>query len=157
MTKAAWKMAALMVATLALTTIAGAQTVAEKKERAAVDEAIAKAAGDIKDCGKKFKVTFDWKAYDSIDWKKIGREKKDHYSSERSSIAHLGEGLNKLCADNDYKEALGKISTIVYRSTNNETITLKAAVSGGTLTFDNYSFGSTRGASDYEAAVKAVL
>jgi hypothetical protein len=157
MIKAALKMAALTVATLAFTMIARAETVAEKKERRAVDEAATKAADDIKDCGKKFKVTFDWKAYDAIDWKKIGRAKTDHYGSERSSIAGLGEGVNKLCADADYKAAMGKISTIVYRSTNNDTITLKAVVSGTTLTFENYSFGSTRGASDYEAAAKAVL
>lgn len=145
------------MAVLASTMVAGAQTVAEKKERAAVDEAVAKAAADIKDCGKKFKLTFDWKAYDAIDWKKIGREKKDHYGSERSSLAGLGEGVNKLCADKDYKEALGKISNIVYRSTNDDSITMKAVVSGATLTFENYSFGSTRGASDYETAAKAVL
>lgn len=157
MIKAAMKMAALTAATLAFTMIARAETVAEKKERRAVDEAVTKAAEDIKDCGKKFKITFDWKAYDAIDWKKIGRAKMDHYGSERSSLAGLGEGVNKLCGDADYKAALGKISTIVYRSTNNDTITLKASVSGATLTFENYSFGSTRGASDYESAAKVVL
>ena len=157
MIKAAWKLATVAVATIALTMVARAETVAEKKERRAVDEAMAKAAGDIKDCGKKFKLTFDWKSYDGIDWKKIGRAKMDHYGSERSSLAGLGEGMNKLCGDADYKAALAKVTTIVYRSTNNDTITLKASVSGSTLTFDNYSFGSTRDARDYEGAAKAVL
>jgi len=72
------KTAALtLVALMAIapsTRIARAETVAEKKQRAAVDEAAEKAAGDIKDCGKTFKVTFDWKAFDGLDWKKkIGR------------------------------------------------------------------------------------
>ena len=136
---------------------ARAQTVAEKKLRATVDEAAAKAAGDIKDCGKKFKVTFDWKAFDGIDWKKIGREKNDFYDSESNNLAHLGEGLNRLCADKDYKAALAKISTIVYRSTNDESIRVKAVIAGATLTLDNYSFGSTRDARDYEGAAKAAL
>lgn len=143
--------------TLLASATAHAQTVAEKKLRATVDEAAAKAADDIKDCGKKFKVTFDWKAFDGIDWKKIGREKNDHYDSERNNIAHLGEGLNRLCADKDYKAALAKISTIVYRSTNDESIRVKAVISGATLTLDNYSFGSTRDAGDYAGAAKAAL
>jgi hypothetical protein len=36
-------------------------------------------------------------------------------------------------------------------------IWVKAAISGTTLLLDNYSFGSTRGASDYESAAKAAL
>lgn len=149
--------AALITVILASTTVARAETVAEKKLRTTVDEAATKAAGDIKDCGKKFKVTFDWKAFDGIDWKKIGRDKNDFYDSERNNLAGLGEGLNRLCGDKDYKAALAKVSTIVYRSTNDESIRVKAVISGATLTLDNYSFGSTRGAADYEAAAKAAL
>jgi hypothetical protein len=148
---------AALMASLVTALPAGAETVAEKKKRTAVEDVATKAAADIKDCGKKFKVTFDWKAYDSLDWKKIGREKNDYYDSEANNVSHLGEGLNKLCADNDYKAALGKISTIVYRSTNDESIRVKAVIAGGTLTFDNYSFGSTRDASDYAGAAKAAL
>jgi len=146
-----------LTAAILASPLARAETVAEKKLRASVDETAAKAADDLKDCGKKFKVTFDWKAFDSLDWKKIGREKNDYYDSERNNLAHLGEGLNKLCGDKDYKAALAKISTIVYRSTNDESIRVKAVISGATLTIDNYSFGSTRGAADYESAAKAAL
>jgi hypothetical protein len=145
------------MAILASATAARAETVAEKKQRAAIDEAAAKVAGDIKDCGKKFTVQFDWKAFDGLDWKKLGREKTDHYDSERNNLAHLGEGLNRLCADKDYNAALAKISTIVYRSTNNDKIWVKAAISGTTMMLDNYSFGSTRDARDYESAAKAAL
>jgi hypothetical protein len=69
----------------------------------------------------------------------------------------LGEGLNKLCSDKDYKAALAKISAIVYRSTNNDKIWVKAAVSGATMPLDNFSFGSTRDARDYVSAAKAAL
>jgi hypothetical protein len=157
MNKPALTTAALMMAGLASTMVARAETVAEKKQRAAVDEAAAKTAGDIKDCGKTFKVTFDWKAFDGLDWKKMGREKNQYYDSEANNLAKLGEGLNELCSDKDYKAALAKISTIIYRSTNNDKIWVKAVISGATMTLDNYSFGSTRGAKDYTSAAKAAL
>jgi len=150
------RFATLMIVILGSTLVADAG-VAEKKERDSIDEAATKAATDITDCGKKFKVTFDWKAFDSLDWKGMKREKQEYYASERNNLAHLGEGINKLCGDKDYKVALAKVSTIVYRSTNNDQIWVKAAISGSTMTLDNYSFGSTRGASDYESAAKAVL
>ncbi len=157
MTKTALTITALTTAILATTLVARAETVAETKKRAAVDDVAAAAAEDIKDCGKKFKVTFDWKAYDALDWKTIGKEKTDYYDSEANSLKRLGVGVNKLCADKDYKAALAKVSTIVFRSTNNDKIRVKAAVSGGTLTFDNYAFGGTRDGWDYEVAAKAVL
>jgi hypothetical protein len=142
---------------LTSTFVASAETVAEKKERAKIDDAMTKAASDIKDCGKKYSIKFDWKAYDALDWKKIGRDKTDYYSNELSSLTDLGAGINKLCADKDYKAALSKISTIIYRSTNDDQIRVKATISGGTMTLENYSFGSTRHADDYEAAGKAAL
>lgn len=148
---------AVMIAVLASTVVASAQTVAEKKHRAEIDDAMTQAAADIKDCGKTFKVVFDWKAYDGLDWKKVGRDKQDFYANEHSSVVDIGKGLNKLCADKDYKAALAKISTIVYRSTNDESIRVKAKVAGSTMTLDNYSFGSTRHAADYEEAGKAAL
>jgi transposase len=148
--------ATLMIVLLGSTLVAEAG-VEEKKQRDAVDEAATKAAGDIKDCGKAFKVTFDWKAFDGLDWKAMKREKKDHYDSEANNLKHLGEGINKLCADKDYKAALVKIDTIIYRSTNNDAIWVKGVVKGSTMTLDNYSFGSTRDARDYVSAAKAAL
>jgi len=149
--------AAVILTILASTLVANAQTVAEKKQRAKIDEAMAKSSDDIKDCGKKIAVKFDWKAYDGLDWKKIGRDKQEYYANELNSVGDIGVGINKLCGDKDYKEALSKISTIVYRSTNDDKIRVKATVSGGTLTLENYSFGSTRHTDDYVSAGKAAL
>ena len=149
--------AATLLAVLTIAVTASAQTVAEKKQRQRVDDTIAKAATDFKDCGKTYRFTFDWKAFDGQDWKKIGRDKNEYYSSEHSSLVELGKGVNKLCADKDYKAALAKISTIVYRSTNDESIRVKATIAGATMTLSNYSFGSTRFADDYESAAKAAL
>ncbi len=152
--------AAVVVTVLAILTPtlgARAESVAEKKQRATIDDAVTGAAADIKDCGKKFTVVFDWKSYDGLDWQKLGRDKMEFYSSEHNSVVEIGKGINRLCADKDYKAALAKISTIVYRSTNDESIRVKATVAGNTMTLANYSFGSTRHADDYEAAAKAAL
>jgi hypothetical protein len=149
---------AVVIATiLASALVAHAETVAEKKARASIDDAMTKDAADIKDCGKKITVKFDWKAYDAIDWKKVGKDKVDFLGFELNSVKDLGTGINQLCADKDYKAALAKISNIVYRSTNDDKIRVKATVSGGTMTIENYSFGSTRGADDYVTAGKAAL
>jgi hypothetical protein len=139
------------------TTLVAEAGVEEKKQRDSVDEAASKAAADIKDCGRTFKVVFDWKAYDGLDWAAIKREKRQYYDSEANNLKHLGEGLNTLCADKDYKAALAKIDTIIYRSTNNDAIRVKATVKGSTMMLDNYSFGSTRDARDYAGAAKAAL
>jgi hypothetical protein len=148
---------AMLVLVLLVTALPAHAGVEEKKQRDAVDEALAKSGAELKDCGKKFKFVFDWKAYDSIDWKKVGREKKDYYSNEQNSVAELGQGLNRLCADKDYKAALAKVGTIVFKSTNDESIRVKAVITGGTMTLSNYTFGSTRRADDFESAAKAAL
>jgi hypothetical protein len=136
---------------------ANAQSVKEKKARAAVDDAFAESTKKVTACGKTFKFVYDWKSFDAIDWVKVGREKMDQYGSEVNNIAGFGEAINSLCADKDYKEALGKISTIVYKPTNNTDITVKGAVAGGTLTLENYCFGSTRVASDFKTAAENAL
>jgi hypothetical protein len=136
---------------------AEAQTVKEKKARANVDEKFAESTARVKDCGKTFKFVYDWKAFEAADFKKAGREKMDQLGSEPVSIEGFGDAINTLCADKDYKEALQKISTIVYKPTGNSDITVKASVKGDTLTFENYMFGSSRAASDYEYAAKEAL
>jgi hypothetical protein len=136
---------------------AQAQSVKEKKARQAVDDAFAASVAKVTDCGKKFKFVYDWKSFDAIDFKKAGREKQDQLGSEENNVGGFGEGINKLCADKDYKEALGKVTTIVYKPTNNTDITVKGSVAGGSLTLENYAFGSTRDASDFETAAKDAL
>lgn len=143
--------------TMLIPVLAHAETVAHKKARVAIDETVAKAAADIKDCGKKFTAKFDWKAYDAIDWKTVGRDKYENLPNEHSSLVELGQGLDRLCADKDYKAAFIKVRTIIYKPTNDDSITVRAVISGSTMTLENYSFGSTRHADDYEAAAKAAL
>jgi hypothetical protein len=143
-----------VISAFAIPVLAGG--VAEKKKHDAVEESLAKSAEKIKDCGKTFKVTFDWKAYEALPFKEP-KDKEDHYGNEISTVEGIGPGINKLCADKDYKDAMSKISNIVYKPVGDTKITVKATVSGGTLTFENYTFGSTRGADDYMKAAKATL
>ena len=150
----------LLVAALTAFTIpAAAKGVAEKKKHDAVEEALAKSATAIKDCGKTFKVVFDWKAFDALPFKdqKPPRDKEDQYGSERTTVEAIGPGVNKLCADKDYKAAMAKVDTIIYKPVGNDKISVKATLTGSTLTFENYSFGSTRDANDYMKAAKASL
>jgi hypothetical protein len=143
-----------LITSFAIPAVAG--SVAEKKKHDAVEESLAKSAAKIKDCGKTFKVTFDWKAFDALPFKEP-KDKDEHYGSEISTVEGIGPGINKLCADKDYKDAMSKVDTIIYRPTGNDKITVKAAVSGKTLTFENYTFGSTRDPDDYMKAAKATL
>lgn len=143
-----------LVTSVAVPVLAGG--VAEKKKHDAVEEALAKSAEKIKDCGKTFKVTFDWKAFDALPFKEP-KDKDEHYGSEVSTVGGLGSGVNKLCADKDYKDAMSKISNIVYKPVGDDKIKVKATISGATLTFENYTFGSTRDPDDYTKAAKAAL
>ena len=148
---------ATLIAVMLISTVAHAMPVAEMKKRAAIDQEIVATAANIKDCGKKFTLAFDWKAFDAIDWKAAGQDKQAWYAFEQATVAKLGEGLNAVCADKDYKAALGKISKITYKATNDTKIKVKVVISGSSMVIENYSFGSTRGADDYESAAKAAL
>lgn len=125
-------------------------------------------------CGKTFTVTYDWKAYEAINWKKraayqlskkeaeltakeIETIKEDTLSSEVNNITHFGAGISKACEDADYKTALQKASAITYKPSANDAITVEAKMAGSTLTVENYVFGSTRGADDYSGAIKKSL
>jgi hypothetical protein len=156
---------AFVLASLTATAVAG--PTADKKLHEQIDTALAQTSANVKDCGKRFAITFDWTAYDEIDWKKADTRREDHIANELTNIrgdgnslwgtGGIGGGINKLCADKDYKAAISKIDAIVYKPTDNDSITLKATVSGKTLTLENYTLGSTRWADDDMNAAKAAL
>lgn len=151
------KLTLAIIVTQVFSLVAVAGTVAEKKKRDAVDEALAKSAADIKDCGKTFKVSVDWKAYDAIDWKKAGKDKSEHYGYEQTNVEGIGNAINKLCEDKDYKAALAKFDSISYAPSGDDKIKVKAVEKGKTLVLMNYTFASTRGMRDYENAIKDAL
>jgi len=100
-----------------LVTAASAGPTSDKKMRDAVDEAVAKGAADVKDCGKTFKITFDWDALDKLDWSKAERTKEAQVGYELYNVRWVGTGVNDLCKDKDYKATLQKIDNVVYRTT----------------------------------------
>lgn len=130
--------------------------VAETKARKAVDEAVATSSKSI-NCGKKIAVKYDWSAFDKINWSKIGADKKKNaLDYEALSQAYVGSDLNGLCADADYKAALGKISTIVIKAVYEEGAAIKATVSGSTMTLTN-SVHNSRGPGEWDTAIRAAL
>ena len=135
---------------LVLTSAAHADT-----DRPAVDQALAKSvATDFTHCGEHPRAVFDWTSYDAIDWQKAGKNPREYLASVRSTVASLGAGLDKLCGDADYRAVLGSIATIVYKVTDDKSVHLAAAISGTTLTFTDYTFGSTRVIDDFEQAAQ---
>ena len=52
---------------------------------------------------------------------------------------------------------MAKIDTIIYKPVADDKIKVKATVTGTTLTFENYTFGSTRDPDEYMKAAKATL
>jgi hypothetical protein len=146
----------------AFATAASAGPTADKKKREAVDKSLAVGIAEIKDCGKTFKITFDWNAFDKIDWSKAERTKDDQTGSEITNVRWVGHDINKLCQDKDYKEPLLKIDNVVYRTTVDKgeksgESRLKAKIEGKTLTFENRMGGSSRDGGDFAAAAKKVL
>ena len=127
----------------------------EKAKRGLI-ETFSKNAESVTDCGKKFKLTYDFKSLDSIAWT-ADKKRDDQYPYEMSSVKEIGKGINKVCADPDYKQALQAVDEIIYQPTGNDKITVSGKVTGKTLYIENFTFGSTRGASDYEKAIKTAL
>jgi len=152
---------ALTILSVFTAAAASAGPTADKKQREGLDKAIAQAAADVKDCGKTFKLSFDWAAYDKLDWSKAARKKEEQVGFEISNVRWIGSGLNTLCKDKDYKETLQKIDNVVYRTIldsgeKGESRT-KAKIQGTTLTFESRMGGSTRDSSDFASAAKKVL
>jgi hypothetical protein len=127
--------------------------VAAPNDRAGVDAELAKSAARITKCGRAFKATYDWRAYDAIDWQTVGKDPVDWVAYERPTVREIGDAMNDACADADVRAMLAGVDTIVYRPTSNEHPRLAAAIAGNTITFTNYTFGSTRGRDDYREAL----
>jgi hypothetical protein len=143
----------------AFATAASAGPTAEKKKREAVEESLARGAKDVKDCGKTYKISFDWSAYDKIDWAKEKRSKDDQLGYEITNVRWVGFDVNKLCQDKDYKEAMQKFDNVVYRVIERTSDSIKPTVTvdGKTLTFLNVLGSSTRSGGDFVGPAKKVL
>jgi hypothetical protein len=153
--------ALVLIVLSAFVTAASAGPTADKKKREAVEKSLAEGASEVKDCGKTYKISFDWAAFDKIDWSKAERLKDDQLGSEITNVRWVGHDINKLCKDKDYKEPLQKIDNVVYRTTVDKgekgESRLRAKIEGKTLTFENRMGGSTRDGGDFASAAKKVL
>ena len=151
----------VLVVLSASVTAATAGPTADKKVRDAVNQSLAEGAAEAKDCGKTLKFSFDWAAFDKLDWSKASRPKEDQAGFEISNVRWVGKGINYLCEDKDYKESLQKIDNVVYRTTpDSEGASgprVTAKVQGKTLTFDSRMGGSTRDPDSFTEAAKQVF
>jgi hypothetical protein len=62
---------------------------------------MAKAVGEIKACGPRYTATFDWTAYDAVDWSKTRETKQEWLGYELGTLEILGTGVDRVCADPD--------------------------------------------------------
>jgi hypothetical protein len=148
----------VLLAASALVGTAAAGPTAEKKKHDAVEAALAKSAGDVKDCGKTYKITYDWAAFDKMDYAKVNKTKDEQYGYEITNVGWIGHDINDLCKDKDYKEALQKIDSVVYSLTaDDKNKPVKATMDGKTLHFENYVGSGTRSGGDFAKAAKAAL
>ncbi len=152
------KLAHVLIAASVLSTTAIAGPTQEKKKRDNVEAELARGASEMKDCGKSIKVAYDWTAFDKLDFAKLGTSKEEQLLKEVVSVRWVGHDIERLCKDKDYKEALGKIDTVLYvPSGDDKGKSVKASIAGKTLRLENYVGGSTRSGGDYESAAKAAL
>jgi hypothetical protein len=141
----------------AFVTAASAGPTADKKRREAVDKSLAKGASEVKDCGKTYKISFDWAAYDKLDWSKVERPKDDQLGYEITNVRWVGHDINELCQDKDYKEPLQKFDNVVYRTTIEKgEFRPRVKIEGKTLTFENPISGTTRSGGDFASAAKVL-
>ena len=141
---------AVLLVIVATSTLAHAQV-----SRDEVEAAFAKSIEASHACGGRYRTVYDWKSYDALDWRHHDRSKDEQLGYELSNVEVIGSGLDDACADRDCKAVLGKVDTIVYRATADETAySLDAKISGHTVTFVNHVFGSTHDGTDYYQALK---
>ena len=143
-------MPAALLIIVATSTLAHAQV-----SRQDVDAAFAKSIAASHACGGHYRAVYDWKSYDALDWSHHDKSKEEQLGYELSNVEIIGSGLDDACDDRDCKAVLGKIDTIVYRATADESEhSLNAQISAHTVTFVNHVFGSTHDGTDYYQALK---
>lgn len=148
-----------MVITILLTfagAFASAQTVEEKKARNAANEALAEGMKNSTTCGHTIAASFDWAAYDKMDWKKFSKNKNEEVPYLKGHLNTLGDGLKAVCADADYKEALKNVKSIQIVPANALTVSDKvvAKAAGSTLTVTVGILGGTLTSDDWQKGIK---
>lgn len=129
----------------------------EKKLKRAIEETIAESVTDIQARHSDLKISFDWDAYDSLDWAGFGKDKNDEIKYLGGHFKTLGYGFNFACKDQDYKEELVKVSEIVIKPSTESSPADKASgsLSGDKLTLVFHSLGGTLSADDWEKGFKS--
>lgn len=141
-------------------------SVADKKALKKADKALAdgmKIGDDNKPataCGKNFKTSFHWASFEKIDFAVLEKDKKiDIIPFLPGSLSNLGAGVNNVCKDAEYKEAMSKIKEIVVKGSpeNDPADRVVAAHDKDVLTIVIKLNGSTVSSDEYLEALKKGL
>jgi hypothetical protein len=129
----------------------------EKKIKRAAEEAITETLSEIKAKNEALSITFDWAAYDGLDWAGMSKARSEEIIYLKGHFTSFGAGFNAACEDADYKEELVKVKNIVLKPASGESPGNKAngALEGDTLTITFDSLGGTLGSSDWEKGIKS--
>lgn len=140
----------IMVLALVVGFSANAQSVKEKKAKAQVEEALKTEFAKLKGC--KMSATYDWAHFGKQKFP-TETEKEDAYKYAPQQIANIVEGLNELCADKDYADAMKGTSSLVLRATY-DIPEMSVKKEGNKLVIDDKP-GYTRFKESYTEGIKA--
>ncbi len=129
----------------------------EKKLKRSIEETISENLNDIQARHADLKISFDWDAYDGLDWAGFGKAKNDEIKYLSGHFKTLGYGFNFACKDQDYKEELVKVSEILIKPSTESSPSAKAvgSLDGDKLTIVFHSLGGTLSADDWEKGFKS--
>lgn len=127
----------------------------EKKAKRAVDETLAESVTEIEKKHDNLAVSFDWAAFDVLDWDAMGKSKDDEMPYLKGHFLQFGYGFNCACKDPDYLEELLKVDEIVICPAPMANATASSVLSGSKLIVSFNLAGSTMGGDNWEAAIKS--
>lgn len=129
----------------------------EKKLKRSIDEVIQENLGSIEAKHADLNISFDWSAYDGLDWAGLGKSKEEEMKYLKGHFIEIGTAFNSACKDPDYKEELVKLTGISIKPSTEESPASKAVASlaGDQLTIVFHSLGGTMDANDWEKGLKS--
>lgn len=127
----------------------------EKKAKRAVDETLAESVTEIEKRHDNLAVSFDWAAFDALDWDALGKSKDDEMPYLKGHFLQFGYGFNCACKDPDYLEELLKVEEIVICPAPIANALASSVLNGNKLAVSFNLAGSTMGGDNWEAAIKS--
>lgn len=126
----------------------------EKKARRTVDETLADSVAVITNKHANLAVSFDWAAFDRLDWVALGKLKTDEMPYLKGHFLQFGYGFNCVCNDPHHQEKLLGIDEIIIRPAPSADANASRDLRGSKLAVTFNIAGPTMGGDDWEAILK---